>query len=185
MGQLTSANCRGEVTQPHAPSTACGGRQLLKQYCRPLPRLRGLEQIPAILRLAIGWLGQTDCRWQDLLQEYSFSGNASVKHLRSPGTAFMSGSASGVWCSVDENRKRSWIDRKFTGSTAAREDENSSRQILLRNPRLWAKSGWLWLQVNGRSDGNSLPAGFHWHSTRWGEVTLAELTERCRKVTRS
>ncbi|NJK77097.1 MAG: hypothetical protein HC849_27605 [Oscillatoriales cyanobacterium RU_3_3] len=35
------------------------------------------------------------------------------------------------------------------------------------------------LQVDGRSDGNSLLVGFHWHSTLWGEVTLAELTGRC------
>jgi len=44
---------------------------------------------------------QPNCRWQDLLQEYSFPGNASAKHLRSPGTAMMSESASSVRCSVN------------------------------------------------------------------------------------
>lgn len=101
MGQLISATYKGEVAQSHAPSTACGGRQLLKQYCRRRPRLRDLEQILSKLRLVIGWMEQPNCRWQDLLQEYSFSGNASTKYLRSPGTAMMSESASGVRCSVN------------------------------------------------------------------------------------
>ena len=100
MGQLISANY-SEVALFHAPSTACGGRQLLEQYCRYEPRLRDLKEIPARLGLVIGWLGQPNCRWQDLLQEYSFLGNASAKHLRSPGTAFMPGSASGIRCSVN------------------------------------------------------------------------------------
>ncbi|MFB8798809.1 MAG: hypothetical protein U7126_32310 [Microcoleus sp.] len=49
----------------------------------------------------LSWIGLPNCRWQDLLQEYSFLGNALANHLRSPGTAFMSGSASGVRCSVN------------------------------------------------------------------------------------
>ncbi|NJM63095.1 MAG: hypothetical protein HC849_27600 [Oscillatoriales cyanobacterium RU_3_3] len=41
MGQLISANHAGEVAQSHAPSTACGGRQLFRTILSPLAEIEG------------------------------------------------------------------------------------------------------------------------------------------------